>query len=286
MASRTAIEWTEVTWNPVTGCDRVSAGCDHCYALALAKRLKAMGVARYQSDGDPTDLRAGFRCIATPGGPGRTVRVALTPGCLRELDERSIPRPGTASLRARCLRCDRRYSPAHLSGANQKIAPAAAPGRAPAGGRRICGWVFRSRTPVSSVGSITFARCPQPSGSCPASRCSARWIRSIWKVSAGSSPEASQARTTGRCTWSGRAGCATACQRRGGSLSSSSNGAAGHPRPGPSNSTAKYGTRCQRPRPRNNPGLPPWTASRIPRCRALPSQALHRDHGRVQFKQP
>ena len=36
MADRSAIEWTEATWNPVTGCDRVSAGCDHCYAMTLA----------------------------------------------------------------------------------------------------------------------------------------------------------------------------------------------------------------------------------------------------------
>jgi protein gp37 len=60
MSSRSAIEWTEVTWNPVTGCDRVSAGCDHCYALTLAKRLKAMGVARYQRDGDPRTSGPGF----------------------------------------------------------------------------------------------------------------------------------------------------------------------------------------------------------------------------------
>lgn len=51
--SKSAIEWTEVTWNPVTGCDRVAAGCDNCYALALAKRLKAMGAEKYQNDGDP-----------------------------------------------------------------------------------------------------------------------------------------------------------------------------------------------------------------------------------------
>ena len=60
MSSRSAIEWTEVTWNPVTGCDRVSAGCDHCYALTLAKRLKAMGMARYQLDGDPRTSGPGF----------------------------------------------------------------------------------------------------------------------------------------------------------------------------------------------------------------------------------
>jgi protein gp37 len=60
MANRSAIEWTEVTWNPVTGCDRVSAGCDHCYALTLSKRLKAMGVAKYQRDGDPRTSGPGF----------------------------------------------------------------------------------------------------------------------------------------------------------------------------------------------------------------------------------
>jgi protein gp37 len=53
VSAATKIEWTEVTWNPTTGCDRISAGCDHCYALTLAKRLKAMGSAKCQNDGDP-----------------------------------------------------------------------------------------------------------------------------------------------------------------------------------------------------------------------------------------
>jgi protein gp37 len=53
MSDRSAIEWTETTWNPTTGCDRISAGCDHCYALTLSKRLKAMGSVKYQTDGDP-----------------------------------------------------------------------------------------------------------------------------------------------------------------------------------------------------------------------------------------
>ncbi len=60
MATRTAIEWTEVTWNPTTGCDRISSGCDNCYALTLAKRLKAMGAAKYQVDGDPRTSGPGF----------------------------------------------------------------------------------------------------------------------------------------------------------------------------------------------------------------------------------
>ena len=60
MGDRTGIEWTEATWNPVTGCDRVSAGCDNCYALALSKRLKAMGVAKYQNDGHNVTSGPGF----------------------------------------------------------------------------------------------------------------------------------------------------------------------------------------------------------------------------------
>jgi len=43
-----SIEWTEVTWNPVTGCNKISAGCKFCYAERMAKRLKAMGVAQYK----------------------------------------------------------------------------------------------------------------------------------------------------------------------------------------------------------------------------------------------
>ena len=60
MATTTAIEWTEVTWNPTTGCDRISAGCDNCYALTLAKRLKAIGQEKYQIDGDPRTSGPGF----------------------------------------------------------------------------------------------------------------------------------------------------------------------------------------------------------------------------------
>jgi protein gp37 len=56
----TAIEWTDATWNPTTGCDRVSPGCANCYALTLAARLKAMGQPRYQRDGDPRTSGPGF----------------------------------------------------------------------------------------------------------------------------------------------------------------------------------------------------------------------------------
>jgi len=47
MSDRSAIEWCNASWNPVTGCDRVSPGCAHCYALELAPRLRARGLAKY-----------------------------------------------------------------------------------------------------------------------------------------------------------------------------------------------------------------------------------------------
>ncbi len=66
MSSSSTIEWTEVTWNPATGCDRVSRGCDNCYALTLAKRLKAMGAEKYQNDGDPRTSGPGFGVTLHP----------------------------------------------------------------------------------------------------------------------------------------------------------------------------------------------------------------------------
>ncbi|MGE3467305.1 MAG: DUF5131 family protein, partial [Pyrinomonadaceae bacterium] len=49
MAHNSPIEWTESTWNPVTGCTKISPGCKNCYAERLAKRLKAMGQSNYQN---------------------------------------------------------------------------------------------------------------------------------------------------------------------------------------------------------------------------------------------
>lgn len=49
MAQASAIEWTETTWNPVTGCTKISPGCDNCYADRMARRLKAMGQPNYMN---------------------------------------------------------------------------------------------------------------------------------------------------------------------------------------------------------------------------------------------
>ena len=57
MAQDSPIEWTEATWNPVTGCTKISPGCKHCYAERMAHRLQAMGQQRY---------RNGFRLTLQP----------------------------------------------------------------------------------------------------------------------------------------------------------------------------------------------------------------------------
>ena len=49
MASRSRIEWTETTWNPVTGCSKVSPGCRRCYAETMSRRLRAMGSPKYRN---------------------------------------------------------------------------------------------------------------------------------------------------------------------------------------------------------------------------------------------
>lgn len=82
MATNSKIEWTEMTWNLVTGCTRVSEGCRHCYAERLAERLDAMGNRRYVNGfrvtlhDDMMDLSR--REAITRGGQSLTLRVWIT----------------------------------------------------------------------------------------------------------------------------------------------------------------------------------------------------------------
>lgn len=61
MADKSSIEWTDSTWNPVTGCNKVSPGCRNCYAERMALRLKKMGAERYTN---------GFELTLHPGASG------------------------------------------------------------------------------------------------------------------------------------------------------------------------------------------------------------------------
>lgn len=49
MTTSSRIEWTEQTWNPIVGCTKISAGCKHCYAEVMARRLQAMGTPGYEN---------------------------------------------------------------------------------------------------------------------------------------------------------------------------------------------------------------------------------------------
>lgn len=97
------IEWTDETWNPVTGCTRVSPGCDNCYMFALYPRLRAMGVPGYQDT--PDTVRMLPERIQTPLKWRRPRRVFVNscPTC-------STPASSTSSLRTCSTRCGTRRS--------------------------------------------------------------------------------------------------------------------------------------------------------------------------------
>lgn len=61
--AQSSIEWTEMTWNPTTGCTKISAGCKHCYAEVMARRLQAMGIDKYR---DGFKLRLHADALNTP----------------------------------------------------------------------------------------------------------------------------------------------------------------------------------------------------------------------------
>ena len=77
------IEWTDATWNPVTGCNKISPGCKNCYAERLSKRLKATGMEKY---------RNGFAVTLHPDTLEIPAAVAQTPFHLRQLHERPVSR--------------------------------------------------------------------------------------------------------------------------------------------------------------------------------------------------
>ena len=61
--SQSSIEWTEMTWNPTTGCNKISAGCKYCYAEVMTRRLMAMGIEKYK---DGFDIRTHVDALNIP----------------------------------------------------------------------------------------------------------------------------------------------------------------------------------------------------------------------------
>jgi len=61
--AQSSIEWTDMTWNPTTGCNKISAGCKNCYAEVMSRRLEAMGVEKYK---DGFELRTHEKDLELP----------------------------------------------------------------------------------------------------------------------------------------------------------------------------------------------------------------------------
>ncbi len=61
--AQSSIEWTEMTWNPTTGCDKISQGCKFCYAEIMSKRLQAMGIEKYK---DSFEVKVHMGELETP----------------------------------------------------------------------------------------------------------------------------------------------------------------------------------------------------------------------------
>ena len=78
MAQDSMIEWTDATWNPVTGCTKISPGCKNCYAHRMARRLHAMGQARYRNN---------FAVTLQPDVLDSTFALESTAKDFRQLDE-------------------------------------------------------------------------------------------------------------------------------------------------------------------------------------------------------
>ena len=97
MAANSKIEWTEWTWNPVTGCTKISPGCLNCYAERMARRLQAMGQPNY---------RNGFQPHVASAHARNAPALAAAADDLRQLDERPVPQGRAARFHPEGLRRD------------------------------------------------------------------------------------------------------------------------------------------------------------------------------------
>ena len=182
MAGASSIEWTEATWNPVTGCNKISPGCKRCYAERMAKRLKAMGNPPLQPRLRPDAPRRPRR-FAAPLAPGRgassstvcptsSTGMYLATSFIR-FSRPCVPRTGTPS---KCL-------PSGPT-ASRSLRPRSL-------GRTTCGWGCQSRSSPTPGASTVCAKSLPASASSPASPCSARcrWIStaSHWVIAGGES---------------------------------------------------------------------------------------------------
>ena len=204
------IEWTDETWNPVTGCTRVSPGCDHCYMFALYPRLKAMGVPGYE--GDPREVRLLPERLDAPMRWRRPRRVFVN--SMSDVFHPSVPYDfindifdvmrEAAELRGHVFQVlTKRPGRAVGGGSTTRHATAASGLTAYGSARR---WRTRSTRLESPCWRGYRRRC----ASSRPSRCSERLTCASGSTSApciGSLPEERAAPPLGRWSWTGRGTC-------------------------------------------------------------------------------
>ena len=154
--SPTGIEWTEETWNPVTGCDEVSPGCANCYAKTFAERFRGVAGHPYEHG---FDLQLRPDRLKTPLGwkKPRTVFV----NSMSDLFHPDIPPEYTGS----CLRDHDGSRSSYLPGAHQASQSALSSSPTAGHGRPTCGWVLASRISAGPRASTLSALSPPRSAS-------------------------------------------------------------------------------------------------------------------------
>src|SRR5438552_11140782 len=110
MTENSAIEWTDATWNPVTGCTKVSAGCDNCYAARFSERFRGV-------PGHP--FETGFDLALRPERLLQPLRVETSTDDLCEFDERPFSQGDSPRPHRGGIRDDGKSALARLSGADQ-----------------------------------------------------------------------------------------------------------------------------------------------------------------------
>jgi protein gp37 len=93
MSDKSAIEWTDATWNPVTGCTQISPGCDHCYALTFAERFRGVPGHPYEQG---FDMRLWPERLALPLGWAKPRRIFVN--SMSDLFHQEIPTEYVAAV--------------------------------------------------------------------------------------------------------------------------------------------------------------------------------------------
>ena len=238
MADNSAIEWTDATWNPVTGCTKITRGCENCYAARFAERWRGVPGHPYEQG---FDLRTWPSRLDRPER-WRKPRMIFV-NSMSDLFHKRVPRGFVDDVFDRMETTDRhvyqvltKRSSRMRDYLRRRYPGCAAPG--------ISGAACRSRTGRARPGSGICKRRRPRSVFSPSSRLSARWATSTWTAYRGSSWAARAGPTRGSCASNGCATYGTAARRRT-CRSSSSSGAGGRPRPAGANSKASSITRCR-----------------------------------------